>query len=314
MPNSTINTLASLPNENKVFYDRQLLAVAEPLCAYRRHAQKTKLPQHEGNTVNWRDMKKLEKNPVSLTEGVVPDGKKLNIDAIEATVKPYGDFVRTTDHIELMAVDKVVMHATKRLALQASETLDYIAGSEFCSGNSVYYSGGVASRSALGDDNVLDFRDIIKVAQFLKGNSAPTIDGSYWAVVHPAVAYDLMVSATENGSWMDLNKYADPQKIVKGEIGTLFGVRFVETPNAITVEADGKTVYQTLVYGDDAFGCVDLAGGNLQTFVKPLGSAGTADPLNMFSTIGWKAFDACKILNNDFMVRIESCSKFAVPA
>ena len=164
--------------------------------------------------------------------------------------------------------------------------------------------GGKTSRSALTETDVLSCEDILKAAQFLKAKAAQKIDKAFWAVIHPDVAFDLMKSEF----WVDVSKYSAHTKIEEGEIGKLYGVRFVETPNAITVNSGGSTVYQTLVYGDNAFGCVDFAGDNLQTIVKPLGSAGTADPLNQFGTTGWKVSDANAILNDDFLIRIETPS------
>lgn len=317
MPELNTNTLTSLSAESQIFYNKQLIEVSKPNLAYRIHAQKTSVPKNGGNKVNWRDMQKLAINAKALTEGFVPDGKKISILPIDGTIKFYGDYVTTTDQLQLMAIDKVVMEANKRLGLQAAETLDFLAGCEFCTGTNVLYAGGVTKRADLTEDSVATVELFIKAAQFLKTKSAPKIDRSYFAVVHPAVAYDLMTytDAKGNNPFIDVSKYANKEAIVEGEIGKMFGIRFIESPNAITTTTDGtengKVVYQTIVYGDNAFGVVDLEGGNLRSIVKPLGSAGTADPLDMISTIGWKAADCQKILNNDNLIRIESCSRFA---
>lgn len=74
--------------------------------------------------------------------------------------------------------------------------------------------------------------------------------------------------------------------------------------------AGGRAVYSTLVLGDNAYGVIDIEGGGLQHIVKQLGSGGTSDPLNQKATAGWKATQAAKILVEQFMVRIESCSTF----
>lgn len=311
MPNLNPNTMAQLSAEAQVFYDEQLIKVAEPLCAYKKHAQKTVVPKNGGTTVNWRDMKKLSKNTTALTEGETPDGKKLSIVPITAQIRSYGDYVTTTDNIDLMAIDKVVMQATKRLGLQAAESLDFLAGSVYCSGTNALFGGGVNQRDSIAAESIISILDIMKAAQFLKLNAAPTIDGSYFAIIHPAVVYDLMKADGLRQNWIDVNVYGDQKKIVDGELGKLFGVRFIESPNAITVKnSSGIDVHQTLVYGADAFGTVDLTGGNLRTIVKPLGSAGSGDPLDQRATVGWKAFDANVILNEDNMIRIESASSF----
>ena len=47
----------------------------------------------------------------------------------------------------------------------------------------------------------------------------------------------------------------------------------------------------------EAYATTTLRGkGGIQTKVKPLGSAGTADPLDQYGTIGWKAITGCAIL------------------
>ena len=80
-----------------------------------------------------------------------------------------------------------------------------------------------------------------------------------------------------------------------------------------TIEIIGAAASSTLdvdtafVFGDEAYATVDLgdAGANAHVIVKPAGSAGTADPLNQASTLGWKV-DGMKslILNNDWLVRV----------
>lgn len=69
----------------------------------------------------------------------------------------------------------------------------------------------------------------------------------------------------------------------------------------------GATVYSTLIYGADAFGSVELAGGgNVEIIVKEAGSSGSEDPLNQRGTIAWKVKGFTSvILQDDFIVRLE---------
>ena len=62
-----------------------------------------------------------------------------------------------------------------------------------------------------------------------------------------------------------------------------------------------------MIIGKDAYGVIDIEGSSKpQTIIKPAGSAGTADPLNQISTVGWKAMFTAKRLNELCMVRIET--------
>ena len=76
----------------------------------------------------------------------------------------------------------------------------------------------------------------------------------------------------------------------------------------------GRDVYATMVFGDNAYGTTELAGGGLEHIVKQLGSAGTADPLNQRATVGWKATKAAARLVEAFMIRIETASTFEIGA
>lgn len=78
--------------------------------------------------------------------------------------------------------------------------------------------------------------------------------------------------------------------------------------------AKGRDIYSTLLLGADAYGVTEVAGGGLQHIVKQLGSAGTADPLNQRATCGWKATKAVERLVEQYMIRIETASTFAVGA
>ena len=73
---------------------------------------------------------------------------------------------------------------------------------------------------------------------------------------------------------------------------------------------EGRDVYSTLVIADNAYGVTDIEGGGLQHIVKQKGSAGSADPLDQRSTVGWKATSTAERLVEQYMVRIETTSLF----
>ena len=70
--------------------------------------------------------------------------------------------------------------------------------------------------------------------------------------------------------------------------------------------AAGASVASTLVFGKNAYGVIGLETGNLHSIIKPKGSAGTSDPLDQISTIGWKVDGfAAKVLQPLWLLRIE---------
>ena len=72
--------------------------------------------------------------------------------------------------------------------------------------------------------------------------------------------------------------------------------------------ANGLSVFASLFFGDGAYGVTEVEGGGLQTIVKQKGSAGTADPLDQRSSVGWKALKTAEILIPSYLIRVESCS------
>ena len=132
--------------------------------------------------------------------------------------------------------------------------------------------------------------DVVKrVVAMLKAANAPKINGSYVCILHPYAAYDLMADPR----WEEMHKYCKPEEMFEGEIGKVAGVRFVESSEAAIYTGaendcpEGLAVFAPLFLAADAYGITEVTGGGLQTIIKQLGSAGTADPLNQRSTVGY---------------------------
>lgn len=227
-----------LSAEMKTFYDKTLIEYAMPNLVHMQFGQKRSIPQNGGRTVEFRRMKPLAKNLNTITEGITPGGTKMTVVPLTATLNQYGDYIEQTDLIEMTSIDKTVVEATKLLADQAGRTIDTIIRDVLQTGTNVNYcprkNGSnlvtVTSRAELDENSTLRVKDVFKAAAQLKALNAPTIDGKYVAIIHPHVAFDLMQESGD--SWVDIKKYAEPNKILNGELGTLGGVRFVESSEA----------------------------------------------------------------------------------
>ena len=308
---ATVQTtlLEGLSAENKTFYDMTLIDEAGPELVHDQFGQKRPIPANGGKKIEFRKFASLPKALTPLTEGVTPDGKNLKVEAIEAEVAQYGDYITQSDVLELTSIDNTIVEATKVLGKQAGLTLDTITRNVLQSGTMVYYcpkGDGTAVTSRTNLDNTCRLTvDVIKqVAALLKKNNAPKIDGSYVCIIHPFVAYDLM----SDPEWIDAHKYTTSENIFNGELGKIGGVRFVESSEA-KVYTGG--VFGCIMLGANAYGVTEITGGGLQTIIKQKGSAGTADPLDQRSSIGWKAIKTAEILVDAYMYRIECKSKLS---
>lgn len=312
-----------LSAEMKTFYDRALIRLAEPNLIHDQFGQKRPIPGGNGKTIEFRKFNALPKATTPLVEGITPTGQNYGVTAITATVSQYGAYITTTDMLNLTAFDNNMAEITKLLASQAGRTSDTLTRDVLAAGTNVMWADhgndGNDERTDLGADDVLTIEDIKKAVRALRRVNAPTIKGDYVAIVHPDTTYDLM----NDSEWIDANQYAGSQRIFEGEIGKMYGVRFVESTEAkIWKDATCPTissnvyrpVYGTLVLGENAFGVTSINGGGIQTIAKQLGSGGTADPLNQRATIGWKLNKVAKILTQEYMIRIEHTASFGANA
>lgn len=312
----------ALAPEMKTYYDMNLINEAEANLIHDQFGQKRPIPKNGGKTIEFRKFSPLPKATTPISEGVTPDGKSLEVKSITATVNQYGDYIVQSDVLELTSIDNTILEATKLLGSQAGRTLDTITRNVINAGTNVSWCSKVAadgtetavtSRTTLDTTAKLTVKAVKKAVAKLRGQNAPTIDGKYVAIIHPYVAYDLM----NDDAWIDAHKYANPTKLYEGEIGEIAGVRFVQTTEAKVWNDDtcpsngsGKyhSVFSTLFIGEGAYGVTEIAGGGLQTIIKQKGSAGTADPLDQRSSVGWKGIKTAELLIPNYIVRVESCS------
>ena len=236
----------SLSAEMKTFYDKNLLRYTKPHLVHDQFGQTRNIPKNGGKRIEFRRFEQLPKALTPLTEGVTPEGQTMTVTKQEAEVKQYGGFVSLSDQISMTAIDNVVVEATKAIGNQAGSTLDTISREALNAGTNVQYAEGqVSSRSELTAEMKLTVKAIKMAVRALKVQNTAKINGHYVAIIHPDCAYDI----TEDPRFIEVVKYKNPERIFNGEIGTLEGVRFIETTEAkkfTNAGASGIDVYSPM--------------------------------------------------------------------
>ena len=316
------NTLAG---ELKTFYDTELLENARVEMFYAQFAKKQNLPANRGTTVEWRKWNTFAKAS-QLQEGVIPTGQKFGMSSKTGAINQYGTYAAVSDKLEMRAYDDVILGATEEMGASAAETQETLIRDALLVNTNVLYcdnitmaTGAVASTpttpatmEATADVMCLLTPDsVAKAVTIMKKNRVPTINGKYYAVIHPSVAYDLRKS----DAWIEAHKYSATSEIFNGEIGELHGCRFIENVFAPILGSDyknkaGTVTYATYFFGKDGFGIIDPEGGALEMIVKDKSQIG--GPLNQFSTIGYKfETNGVTMLYTERVLRVMSCSSFS---
>lgn len=316
------NTLSA---EMKTFYDTELLENARTEAYYGQFAKKQSLPRNHGTTMEWRKWNTFE-NASKLQEGVIPTGQKFGMSSKTATIDQYGTYAAISDVLEFHAYDNTILGATEEMGASASKTQETLIRDALLVNTNVLYcdnitlaTGAVASTPTScatmeASDIAMSMftpQMIAKAVRIMKMNRVPTINGKYYCVVSPSVAYDLR----NHKDWIDAHKYAAVSEIFNGEIGELHGVRFIENVFAPILGGNtyqnkaGTATYASYMFGKDSFGIIDPDGGNLETIIKSREEVG--GPLNQFSTVGYKFEFGATILYTERVLRIMSCSSFS---
>ena len=297
-------TSVDLTPEMKEFYSKDLIETASAQLVHQQFCDKVSIPRNGGRTIEWRKFSKFPKALAALTEGVTPSPVALTVSKINQTLNEFGAWSAVTDLIDMTAIDDVIVEITGKHAESMGLTLDTIVRNEMFAGCTqyIYPENSGDADSGVTSAMHLTPKLIAEAVTVLKKQNAPKIDGSYVAIVHPSVVYDLITSA----DWLDVHRYTDTQSIFEGEVGKLYGVRFVETTEAMVkaVGASNAKVYSCLFLGKGAVKSIDVGGAGAEVIVKPLGSGD--DPLNQRSTVGWKVpMFGAKVVIPEYMVCVQ---------
>jgi len=159
-----------------------------------------------------------------------------------------------------------------------------------------------------------------KISQVIKPtsgyNTEPVAEG-YFAITHPDARSDI----ESMPGFTPIEKYASYGAVMAGEIGKVGLIRFIATTLATPYEQSEQTgngtagslrvnadtnvkVYTTLVFAQDAVGCVSLSGQDsvVPKVISPTPSS--EDPLGQRGAVGYSYHYTCLVLNDNNMARI----------
>jgi len=304
------STTSSLSEHMSIFYDKVFLDRAKLMLRYDVGAQTKPLPRNSGKTVYWNRMTPLAVATTPLTEATTPSDVNMSSTIVSATVAPYGNWTKVGALYEVTTIDVGLREHVEVHGQNGGETVDTLIKNELAGGGTDQIVNSKALTAVTATDTI-DGLEIRKANRTLKLNKAMAFENGYFRALIPvSVAQDLR----GDSEWLDAYRYTNTENIQNGLLGRLHGVEFFETNNeevSANAGSGNVDVYSTFIFGKNAYGVVDLAGqGEPAVYYKRPDASSTDNPLNMFSTIGWKIHFAVKVLNSSWLIELKSASSF----
>lgn len=296
------------------YYDKLFLRIAESKLVHKQLGQvNRKVPQGEGGygtgVVYWTRFTNLPTVTAGQGEGVPTTAVSMTATNVTGSTAQYDAAVSVSDLLAYTSFGDIMKEVMSRLAYNAGISIDTVVRNIIATAGTLQSATGVAGAAwtSIPVTGTLTIGEIKKAVRTLNRSDAmEQTDGFYVGVIHPDALYDLQTDSS-TGGWIDANKYTEgnADKLMKGEVGKLHGVRFLSTSNGY-VRGAGVTasasIYVTNIFGRDAFGVTELQ--SLKTYVKGFESGGTADPTEKVATAGWKTTFGAAPLNSAFQVSL----------
>ena len=307
------STTGGLSGLMSTFYDKVFLERAQAELRHDFGATVKNLSLNQGKSIIFNRLTPLALVSSALTEAVNPTSAEMTTTQVTATIADYGAYTLVGSLFAMTSIDEDLKEHVSVHGQNAGESIDALIRIELSASGTrqlVATTAAVSSTSAIHTSDVITGLEIRKAVRTLKLNKAPRFPGAtYRGVIGPQVAMDLM----GNSEWLDAHRYTTSDAIERGVIGKLHGVEFVETnqPEVAlsggfsTSTTDVANVYTTFIFGRGAYGIVNLGSVTApKIYVKNPGVNSTDNPLNQFSTVGWKMPFAVKMLNANWCIKV----------
>lgn len=307
------STTTGLSNLMSTFYDKVFLERAKNELRYDFGATVKKAALNQGKSIIFNRLTPLALVTSALTEATNPSEVAMTSTQVTATLAEYGTYTTIGSLFKMTSIDEDLKEHVEVHGQNAGESIDNLLRLELSAGGTrqlVNTATLATTTSTVHTSDVITGLEIRKAVRTLKLNKAPRFPGAmYRGVIGPQVAMDLF-GASE---WLDAHRYTTSDAIERGVIGKLHGVEFVESNNPTvtlsggfsTSTTDVANTYETYVFGRGGYAMVSLDSFSApKIYVKNPGAGDTSNPLDLWSTVGWKMPFAAKTLNSNWIIKI----------
>jgi len=161
----------------------------------------------------------------SITTGLI------SAESISGDVSIFVGAIAYTEKSVLVSHASLTDGATENLVKDLVWKLDTHTRTQISSVGSSNETGSTNANGHVTSTDYIDGASVAKIGPLMDSYNVPRWeDETFVCVVHPLAMYDLMTDTAATG-FLDVAKYTDPGPIYRGEVGRLYGIRFVQTNN-----------------------------------------------------------------------------------
>ncbi len=308
---------------------KEMLAHAEPILVLSKFGQNKPLPKNTADNVKFRRPVPFTVSTTPLVEGATPTAQQMGYEDVPVTLQQYGGVAEITDKVDDLSEDPVLKDASMLSGEQAAETIEMVTYGAIKAGTNVFYGAAADTvRTDVNDPVSLD--RIRAVTRSLRSNRGKAItsmlDGSENYQTKPVeggfIAFghtDLEADIRNLAGFTPVAEYGSRKPLCPEECGSVENVRFILSPlltpfadagsatlNGMVTSGTNTDVYPLIVIAKEAYGLVPLKGAKAMTpTVLNPGTPSKSDPLGQVGYVGWKTYFAAKILNENWLARLE---------
>lgn len=306
-----------------------LLDVQEKLMAS-RFAEHIDISKHKGTTY---EVQRLLNLPVvkDEIEGIAtPEGFTFTQELIKFSIKRYGAWMPTDDHVVKTSDDKVLEKSLRNASDQLGRSVESLDMDVFKSGSEVIRSNG-AFRTDINQPLRTGLLDL--ASRHLEGNEAMTfsklaystpswgsvaLDACFIGFAHHDLTPDFR--ALPSAKFTRVENYPSSVKAFPNEIGKYGRIRVIATAFMTPylgagADATGNTTYKStnnlfdvypiVVFGEEAVCLGGLQGENSTKLIIHNPAPDSVDKLGQEGHIGWLCWRGGTVKQDKYLIRIE---------
>jgi N4-gp56 family major capsid protein len=338
----SIQGYSTVASRNLIRAELEMLEHAQPIEVLAQFGMQKTQPTRKTDTVVFRRVNpfnmgsngapRIDVNNFEILEGVTPNSNTISYTDVSVTLKQYGVLFKFTSKAELMYEDDIPSDMAKVCGETMAEVAEKIRYGVIKGGVNVVYSNGstragVATPISLARlrlcTRTLENARARMVTQRLSAGpdfGTSPVEPGYLVFIHTDVESDVR----NLPGFTKVEEYAQRKLVHDRELGSVERFRFITSPlfepflaagaavgttGMLSAGAVNLDVYPTVIVAEDAWGQIALKGmGAVEPTILKATTKNHANPMGQFGYVGCNFWMNAVLLNQNFMVRLESAA------